>query len=204
VVDPGREEIFALARISCCIALRDEPRLRVEFKNALEQGIKLSMLREAVLQTYLFAGYAVAINAFITLNETAGENSRFLRENDVSPEAWKQRGEDLCRRIYGSQYEKLVHNMKGLHPDLADWMIEEGYGKVLGRPFLSPVVRELLIVVMTAAIQTERQFYSHVRGALNVGADPNLLRSVLDQLKPFIAEDVFRHYQLILDALLQQ
>ena len=154
--DPGREEIFALARISCCIALRDETGLRVEFQNALQQGILLSMLREAVLQTYLFAGYAAAINAFIALNEIAGDNSEFLQENEKGIESWRRRGEELCRQIYGSQYEKLVHNMKHLHPDLADWMIEEGYGKVLARPFLSPVVREILIVVMTAALQTER------------------------------------------------
>jgi alkylhydroperoxidase/carboxymuconolactone decarboxylase family protein YurZ len=92
--------------------------------------------------------------------------------------------------------------MKRLHPDLADWMIQEGYGKVLARPFLSPMVRELLIVAMTAALQTDRQFYSHARGALNAGADPKLLTSLFEHVKPYIAEDAFHRYQLILDALL--
>ena len=202
--DPRQEEILALARISCCIALRvDESQLQGEFKAVLQRGMKLPVLREAVLQTYLFAGYAAAINAFIALNQITGENSDFLQENAMNAELWQQRGEELCKKIYGSQYEKLVHNMNRLHPDLADWMIQEGYGKVLGRPFLSPVVRELLIVAMTAVTQTERQFYSHVRGALNVGADRQLLRLVFDQVKPFIAKDAFHHYQLILDALLQ-
>jgi 4-carboxymuconolactone decarboxylase len=203
MTDPTREEILTLARISCCIAVRDEAKLRSEFQVALEQSVSLEMIREAVLQTYLFAGYAAAINAFITLNELAGEDVKFLQEDDSSPAVWKDRGEELCSKIYGSQYERLVHNMKQLHPDLADWMVVEGYGKVLARPFLSPAVRELFIVAMTATLQTERQFYSHVRGALNVGADPQLLQSVLEQVKPFIAEESFRHYQLILDRLLK-
>ncbi len=34
--------------------------------------------------------------------------------------------------------------MKQLHPDLADWMIWEGYGKVLARPFLSPACARIV------------------------------------------------------------
>jgi alkylhydroperoxidase/carboxymuconolactone decarboxylase family protein YurZ len=203
VTDPARDEILALARISCCIAVRDEANLRVEFQKALELKVSLQIIREAVLQTYLFAGYAATINAFIALNELVGEDPDFFQEKETRIDRWKRRGKELCRKIYGSQYEKLVHNMKQLHPDLADWMIAEGYGKVLARPFLSPVVRELLIIAMTAALQTERQFYSHVRGALNVGADPKLMQSVFEQVKPHIAEESYRHYQWILDNLLQ-
>jgi 4-carboxymuconolactone decarboxylase len=92
--------------------------------------------------------------------------------------------------------------MKQLHPDLSDWMIREGYGKVLARPFLSPVVRELLIVAMTAVLQAERQFYSHVRGALNVGASASQIGEVFEQLRPFLAEDAFQRYQFILHGLL--
>ena len=196
--DPSYEQILGLVRVSGCIALRDEPKLREEFQRALQQGLPLTQIREAVLQTYLFAGYAATINAFIVLNEVAGEDPEFLREDPGSADLWQTRGEELCRKIYGSQYKNLVHNMKQLHPDLADWMIREGYGKVLSRPFLSPVVRELLIIAMTAVLQVERQFYSHVRGALNVGATPAQLRSVFDELKPFLAEDIFQRYQLIL------
>src|SRR5688572_28294089 len=123
---------------------------------ALKQGLSLLMIREAVLQSYLFAGYAAAINALILLNEIAGSDREFWRELEGSSEDWKVRGEELCKRVYGSQYENLFHNMKQLHPDLADWMIEEGYGKVLARPFLSPEVRELLIVATTAVLQVER------------------------------------------------
>ena len=198
------EGILTLARISCCIAVRNNAKLREEYQLALQNGMQPSVLREAVLQSYLFAGYAAAINAFITLNEVlpSEPESEFFQETPSSVEGWRERGEDLCRTIYGSQYEKLVDNMQQLHPDLADWMIWEGYGKVLARPFLSPLVRELLIVAMTAALQTDRQFYSHVRGALHVGAEAEVLRAVLAETKSFMDQTQFQKYESILDELI--
>jgi 4-carboxymuconolactone decarboxylase len=192
------EEILALARISGLVALRNEPELRAEYIKALNGGVSLPVIREAVLQAYLFAGYASAINAFIILNEVSEGDQNFLQEESGSLQIWQERGEQLCRKIYGSQYEKLVHNMKRLHPDLADWMIWEGYGKVLSRPFLTPVVRELLIVAMTTVLQVERQFMSHVRGALNVGATSEQIQAVFDQVKVYLQEEVVSRYEEII------
>jgi 4-carboxymuconolactone decarboxylase len=200
MADPSEEIILALVRISACVALRNESGLRVELTAAIQMGVSIPLIRETVLQCYLFTGYAAAINAFIILNELT-DSEEFFQEVSGSIEVWKERGEKLCREIYGSQYEKLVHNVKRLHPDLSEWMLWEGYGKVLSRPFLSPVVRELLIVAMTAVLQVERQFYSHVRGALNVGASEEQVRRVFQEVKSYLGE-LSLHYQGILDQLL--
>ena len=180
--EPTLDEILSLARMSAFVGLRDESKLAAEIELALKQGISILYIREAILQTYLFAGYPAAINAFIILNELTGTHSDFLREEKSSFEEWKERGETLSRKIYGGQFEKLMENMNRVHPDLADWMIQEGYGKVLARPFLSPRVRELLIVGMTAVLNVERQFHSHVRGAIHVGATKPEIKRVLDEV----------------------
>lgn len=174
-------QICRLSRISAAVSMRREPLLRAELQEALAEKITVETLRETILQTYLFAGYASAINAFIVLNEL-GVKGEYLREGEPSLEEWEHRGKDLCRKIYGKHYDKLVENMQQLHPDLAGWMIWEGYGKVLSRPFLSPRVRELLIVAMTAVLQVERQFHSHVKGALNVGASREELHRVFNEV----------------------
>lgn len=193
--------IHALARISAYVGLRDEEGLRDELAKALQSGVSVLQIREAILQSYLFAGYAAAINAFIVLNGLT-EESEFQTEREASLEDWKARGTELCRRIYDNQFERLVRNMKGLHPELAEWMIWEGYGKVLSRPFLSPKVRELLIVAMTAALNTERQFYSHVRGALHVGVAPDELREVFRQIVPLMDASTIPAFERILDQIL--
>jgi 4-carboxymuconolactone decarboxylase len=170
--------------------------LKEELQSALRQGTSLLLIREAILQTYLFAGYAATINAFIVLNGLVDGNADFLQDEKSSAEEWKERGKRFCRQIYGNQFDKLMKNMNQLHPDLADWMISEGYGKVLARPFLSPRIRELLIVGMTAVLNVERQFHSHVRGALNVGATETELRTVLDEVS------ATPHFKTILENLL--
>ena len=50
-------------------------------------------------------------------------------------------------------------------------MVVEGYGKVLGRPGLDLITRELCIVALLASQDSGPQVYSHLRGALNAGAD---------------------------------
>ena len=61
-------------------------------------------------------------------------------------------------------------NIAELHPDMERWMLEEGYGKVIGRPGLDLKVRELCIVSVLVGLEAPQQLYSHLRGALNAGA----------------------------------
>jgi len=194
-----REELLSLARISACVALRKKLRLRRELRKALRK-IPAPLIRETILQTYLFAGYAAAINAFIILNGLTSD-SRVLTEKKGSLVEWKRRGTRLCRKIYAAQYARLVVHMKRLHPDLADWMIWEGYGKVLSRPFLSPRVRELLIVAMTAVLDVQRQFHSHVKGALNVGATIAEVRLVFREIEPLIGKKSISSLRKVLDQI---
>jgi 4-carboxymuconolactone decarboxylase len=50
------------------------------------------------------------------------------------------------------------------------WMVEGGYGRVLGRPGLDLATRELAIAALLATWGAPRQLHSHLRGALNAGA----------------------------------
>jgi alkylhydroperoxidase/carboxymuconolactone decarboxylase family protein YurZ len=181
--------------------VRNESLLEKELQRALYEGIEPTTIREAILQTYLFAGYAATINAFIVFNRLVPHNSDFLQESTESIEEWKTRGEELCRKIYGSQFERMVENMNKLHPDLANWMITEGYGKVLSRPFLTPLTRELLIVAMTAVLNVERQFHSHVRGAIHVGATPQQLQEVFHEAKSFMDPSTVPSLEKILNQV---
>jgi 4-carboxymuconolactone decarboxylase len=168
------------------VCVRSEFILERELISALNNKIDPAIIREVILQTYLFSGFASTINAMIVFNKLVPGNKDYLREVGESLELWRERGIELCKQVYGNQFEKMVENMNQLHPDLADWMIMEGYGKVLSRPFLTPKVRELMIVAMTAVLNVERQFHSHVRGALNVGAKSDEISKVFAETKSFM------------------
>jgi len=116
----------------------------------------------------LHAGYPAALEGTRLLNAVWPGRARRTREG--GPARWMKRGERLCRRVYGESYPRLRKNIERLHPDLAVWMIEQGYGRVLSRGGLGDVARELVAVTVLAATGWERQLVSHLLGAVRIGA----------------------------------
>lgn len=164
----------ALADLSAAIAAGDAEALR----SALEAAAAAAgpaEVEEALLQAYLFLGFPAVLEAMALWRERRGAPP--VRERDPlatpdSLEGWRARGESYCRSVYGSAYEKLRENVRRMHPALDRWMVEEGYGKVLSRPGLDPVTRELCIVALLVVSDRPPQLHSHLRGALGVGAEP--------------------------------
>ena len=70
--------------------------------------------------------------------------------------------------------------MAALHPALDRWMVSEGYGRTLSRPGLDLIRREFCVIAQVTVLEAERQLHSHLRGALNAGADPAAIAAVLD------------------------
>ncbi len=90
------------------------------------------------------------------------------------------RGAAVCATVYGGQYDRLRVNVARLHPLYGRWMVEGGYGRVLGRPALGLGLRELCIVGQLAALGASRQLYSHLRGARNAGCGDDDIEAALD------------------------
>lgn len=125
-------------------------------------------VEEALLQSHLFLGYPVALNALARWRDVSGRAAPAEAAGDRA--AWAERGAEVCRVVYGGQYEGLRANVRRLHPDMERWMVEDGYGRVIGRPGLGLGARELCIAALLAVLDAPRQLYSHLRGALNAGA----------------------------------
>jgi 4-carboxymuconolactone decarboxylase len=177
---PGRS---ALIRLSAAMAARGGEELRSALEEAARE-LAPAEVEEVILQSYLFLGYPVALNAFATWREVSGEPSPPGVDDDW--ESWGERGKEVCRRVYGGQYEGLRRNVRALHPDMERWMVVEGYGKVLGRPGLELATRELCIAALLTVLGTPRQLYSHLRGALNAGAEPREVEEALELACQFV------------------
>lgn len=147
---------------------------------AITERIPVIKIKEIILQNYLFCGFPNAIEALIVLNRIM-HDMKIKDENfdeQRSAEQIRQDGLDLCQRIYCKNYTKLIKNMNHLSSDLSQWMIMEGYGKVLSRPILSARERELAVIAALAALRRERQLISHIRGAVHVGSNKNEITEI--------------------------
>jgi len=157
----------ALVDLSAALAGRDPSTLVRVMEHCLAVADP-SHVEEVILQSYLFLGYPIALNAFGRWRTVSGREAPPAAPD--AWEAWAERGENVCRTVYGGQYEGLRRNVRALHPDMERWMVVEGYGKVLGRTGLPLAVRELCVAALLAVLGAPRQLHSHLRGALNAGA----------------------------------
>jgi 4-carboxymuconolactone decarboxylase len=204
VLDELDAPTVALIRLAATIAAGDEQALRAGFAAASAAGVPALWTEELVLQSYLFSGFPRALNA--AREWRRGSPALSVDAEDAGDyaqvEAWRMRGEATCAAVYGSMYDKLRLNVLDLHPALDDWMIVEGYGKVLGRPGLDLARRELCIVAACAATAQDRQLHSHLHGALNVGVSAGGVQRALDAIAPELGAERARSARLLLARVL--
>lgn len=178
-----------LAIASALAALGDEARLAALCDAWLAGKLPPAVLCEGLFQLYLFCGYPRGLNALRVYREreaAAGFAPAPDLGDDPSREAARARGEEVCRRVYGARYAALLQRVDALHPTLARLMVEEGYGRVLGRPGFEPVWREIATVGALVPLGVPRQVRAHLRGALNLGATAAELRVVLRDLERLV------------------
>lgn len=175
----------ALVRVSAALASRDDPALRDALNEAALRA-RETEIEEVLVQSYLFLGFPAALNALALWRECSGRPPPRASEDD--PEGWTEKGEAVCRRIYGDQYSALRRNIATFHPDMDRWMVAEGYGKVLGREGLDLGVRELCIAALLSVLDVPVQLYSHVRGCLRLGWPPEVVQAALDIADEFMSE----------------
>lgn len=160
--------VRALIAMCAAVGARNRAAMSITI-DAASEAADPAEAEEALLQTYLFVGYPVALQALAMWRERTGNVApEKARREDCKK--WHPRGEKVCETIYAGQYGKLRANIAKLHPDMERWMLQEGYGKVLGRPGLDLKVRELCIIGVLVGLDAPHQLYSHLRGALNAGA----------------------------------
>lgn len=179
------KRIGCLVRIAATLCRGDEDLLRLAFSEALSAGVSPASIREIILTAYLFDGYPAALEGFrllTAMTESPGKDAEDLVYTPEAVSRWRMRGNDLCRKVYGAQYDSLMERVRSFAPELSDSMIVEGYGKVLSRGGLDIVSRELSVVTILAVKNRPRQLLSHALGALRLGATPTLLRSTLEQI----------------------
>ena len=175
----------ALVGVSAALAARDKTALTTAFEEAFETADRLQV-EEVLLQSYLFLGFPAALNGMAAWRRFTGDVTTDSETLDC--EAWAERGNEVCGRVYAGQYQKLRETVRTLHSDLEQWMVVEGYGKVLGRPGLSLRTRELCIVASLAVVGAQKQLYSHLRGAVNVGAAIADVGEALAHADPYLSE----------------
>ena len=175
----------ALALYSAAIAISDEEILDRTIEVGQKYGLGRQQFYEIVLQSYLFLGFPRMLQAAEHLDRhfpSPKAVSMLQKINVEESETWFTNGLNLCRTVYSENYLPLKQKVEALAPEVFRWMVIEGYGKVLSRPGLGIIDRELAIVACLMIENCEKQLYSHIKGAVNVGAPLELVHQVIHDL----------------------
>lgn len=188
-------ETTALVTVAALLAGGSEAQVREQLA-VVARDVRPEWVEEVILQTYLFAGFPRALNAAREWRRISGRAAPVVDRDAIDvPELRRERGEGTCATVYGRFYDRLRVNIRDLHPALDQWMIEEGYGKVLSREPLDLARRELCIVAACAIARQDRQLHSHLHGALHAGASAAAVSSTLAAVAPFLSADDVKRTQ---------
>jgi len=149
------------------------------------------------------------IEAAIVFNKVYGQNcdgfeAGFERISPADANRWFDNGVNLCRQVYRRNYDRLKKRFMAISPEMFRWMVIEGYGKVLTRPGLSTIERELAEVAALIVDRRERQLVSHLMGSLNVGASAELLEIINEDIRPLAGEEAYRMTGELLSAVISR
>lgn len=172
--------LFLTKIASCCSAKQ-----YTELDNLLTalSGVNPAKIYEVILQLYLFNGFPATIESLKVFKVHFPDFQPNNEKYNVN--LFQKRGIINCKSVYTNNYDKLQINIAKLSPDLAEWMIIEGYGKVMGRSGLSMQERELINVAMLCTNFSEHQLHSHMKGSLNTGSSKKFIREVIESTKDY-------------------
>lgn len=180
-----------------------------ELEQAIKVGLELKTVAvkevyEALLQIYLFAGFPAAIESLAVLHTIvkAKTDSDSLEAYDV--EQFRERGKMLCKTIYTNVYDKMRSRLGKISPELDEWMIIEGYGKTLSREGLPPKTRELITAASLIVLGWENQLFSHVRGAIAVGATSRECFELLEVVRTLCSAQQLEKSKIVIERALNK
>src|SRR5688500_15909136 len=107
-------ETEALIALSAAIASRDGEALSAALARAKEDAEPLAV-DEVILQSHLFVGFPIALNAMIRWREIGGTEP--APGVEAAEGEWTTRGERVFATVYRQSHEALRERVVALHPD---------------------------------------------------------------------------------------
>jgi len=175
------KDLVMLAKLASYITLDKFSQINSVITNLKKENVNPEKIYETILQSYLFCGFPAAIESLTIFRKNFPNFQK--RKTVFNHVKFRKSGITNCKLVYKNNFKKLIENMNYYSRDLRDWMIIEGYGKVLGRTGLNLLEREYINVSMLVTRFYKNQLHSHLRGCLYMGASKNELNSLFNQLE---------------------
>lgn len=172
---PLPAEVRHLCVLAAAAAVGDVDLVAREARDAIAAGVPAARVEEALLQGVPYAGFPRTLAAFAALRAAgivaAGPAPAAAAE--APPSTFAAAGAEAFGAVYGPTADRVRAGLASFHPLLPAWTTEFAYGRVLARPALPLVERELLAVALLTALgRADDALLGHMRAAVRLGASP--------------------------------
>ncbi len=178
--------------ITCVVlsAYQCLPQLRSHTAAALHVGVTPLELREAIYSCMPFIGCPRTLNAVSTLNETFAAQGISLPlegARRVSEDERMEEGRRIQESIYGTEIrDEFASLPEPFNREVPDVLTGWFFGDFYTRGVLDGKTRELLSLVLLAALGAEKQLPSHVSGCLKSGCTAAEIYTALLHALPYM------------------
>ena len=188
LLDDRLRELITVTVLTVVQAL---PQLKAHVGACLNVGLSPLAIRETVSQCAPFIGFPKTLNAIAAMNETFSSRGVSLpleSAETVSEEDRYERGLALQAPLYGDEIAKRYAWLPAEFAEsVPKWLTELCFGDIATRRGLDEKRRELLIVVLLAAMGgAEMQLRSHVIGARRAGNSREEIVCALAHAMPYM------------------
>lgn len=179
-----------LITVTVLVVNQTLPQLKAHIGACLRVGVTPLEIREAVYQCAPFVGFPKTLNAIAAMNEVFVQKGIELpleSAQTVDEDDRYERGAALQTPLYGSEIaDRYSWLPDGFDKAVPRWLTELCFGDFATRKGLDGKTRELLTVVMLAAMGgAETQVRAHAAGALRAGNTKEEIVCALSQAMPY-------------------
>ncbi|MNQ26926.1 Carboxymuconolactone decarboxylase family protein [compost metagenome] len=181
-----------IVKISAYASKSDAVNLQKNFTEALDAGLNINEIKEALVHVHAYAGFPPSIFSLNTFKQvveqraSSGKKDQLGRENSAVDEkiSLYERGEKAQMQVTGLSAETLKEIMS-FAPIMDVFLKEHLFGDLFDRDVLDYIDRELVTVAVLAALH-HPFVRSHIGGALNV----DVTRGQLEELFDIIEKEI--------------
>lgn len=188
-------------------AIGDITNLKTALNEALDEGVTVNEVKEALVQTYAYAGFPRSLNGLTALmqvletRQAAGKSG--TQGRDASPivpnVSMLELGTEIQTKVVGQPVSGPLYTFA---PIIDQFLKSHLFGDIFARDVLDYQTREVATIAILATLPgLESQLQSHYGIGLNTGLSRDQLRQIVSILNEKLGADVGTRAETVLNQL---
>lgn len=194
-LNPGQQ---GLVTISALTATGDLEGLKVQLNEALDAGLTINEIKEALVQLYAYCGFPRSLNALGTFSTVLDERKakgitdsvgkEIVVENNVADKY--EQGRKVLETLTKTPQAKPAPGFGEFSPRMDAFLKEHLFADIFASDVLTYQQRELVTIAALASMDgVVPQLQAHIGMGMNTGITKNQLTEIFDLIEKHIGKN---------------